>query len=70
MVQFYIFTKRRVEFFDVSGLSGRLLWKETGAGETQDLDPVKSLLLIYSVTQPLLATNIFYKTEITLDHIT
>lgn len=70
MLQFYIFTKRRVEFFGISELSGRLLWKETGAGEAQGLDPVQSLLLIYSVTQPLLATSIFYKTEITLDNIT
>lgn len=67
MVQFYIFMKRRVEFFGFSELWSRLLWKETGAGEAQDLDPVKSLLLIYNVTQPLLATNIFYKREITLD---
>lgn len=57
-------------FFGFSKFSGRLLWKEPGAGETQDLDPVQSWLLIYSVTQHGLATSIFYKTEITLDHVT
>ena len=47
----------------------RLLWQEPGAGEMLDWDPVQSLLMIYSVTQPFLATSIFYKTEIPLAHI-
>lgn len=70
MPKFCIFTKRRVEFFGIGELSGRLLWEETGADEAQDLDPVQSLLPIYSVTQPLLATSISINTEIALDYIT
>lgn len=64
---FYKEYKKRHEengVFGFSQLSGLLLWKEHGAGEMLDLDPVQYLLLIYSVTQPFPATSIFCKTEI------
>lgn len=49
-----------------SQVSGSLLWKGPGAGEMLGLGPVQYLLLIYSVTQTFLGTNIFYTTEVIL----
>lgn len=59
--------------FCVSGslqVGSSLLWKEPGAVEMVDLDPDQYLLLISGITQTLLTTSLFYKTEITPNHTT